>query len=771
MRLSESETKTWQSSVRQRMYGRIEKAVEHLAARQPWEGAVGAWDAAEKAFHEMVLTRSLDELAMLDAKASGDTALGLAKKLLDQLKLTMPSFAARHMDIMQELLEIQGQSGSEQAVMSYVVETLRKAGVPIKPWRADGRWTDDAGNLLIEIAGDPALEPVLLSAHADVVQQVTQAGSYVDEEGNLRARDANSALGTDNRAWLASTLTMASEIAKLGKKHGTIRIAITVREEIGHVGMDQIDPSFFLMPDGKKIKNAIFGDSQAEYMNGKEDVDGNEFNENLNPDHVIVYSADRDARIAQLRAMASAKGVAFFDGTQAGYQVDATTRYPDLAGDFGSAYYRYGVENVYNFGDGGTGAHETGERSSLGRNLRQTMTALDLVSQILGQTRSEIRGVEPFAATFPETAMAGAVAGAPEGLAAPAIKLVEAWRTQVPVDVRSALDGLADPSLYRELQGAVGKFVADGGKFDVYDGAPASEYAPRFEQRQLAYFDAGRNLIVLNRPALRTFYVPELETDPEILAKYYRENVAMALGHEFSHASPLAEKVRAELSRLAGGQQVLSDELEEALVAYPATADYARRINPRRFNRMIDNIERMYQALFAGAEPDQLRKFAQLFGIETLMSRLDSRVLVVGARAQNNLQVGSPEAGLPDTFKAVSADALAETINKLAQFVLPDNILVVVHDQDDVAKVQDQIGRSKLRGKVRVVVDNTNFEDDRMRQVAAAGLELASIIGLDQLMKDTGKLNRISLSEMLSMIPVLGMLARAIAEAAVKTSA
>jgi hypothetical protein len=266
--------------------------------------------------------------------------------------------------------------------------------------------------------------------------------------------------------------------------------------------------------------------------------------------------------------------------------------------------------------------------------------------------------------------------------------------------------------------------------------------------------------------------MPELITDSAQLQQLYLENVALVLGgHELAHGSEVAERFRAALIARFG-EGALSHQIEEALVAYPATAVYARKINPNRFARMIDDIESMYQGLFAGAQPDQLRQFAQLFGIETLINRLDSRVLVVGDLAQTRLGLNQAGSDLPDSFRAVSADALAQTIDRLSEAILPDNILVVVHGDDkDVEKVQYQVAKSKLKGKIRVVVDNSNFEDKRFRKVAVAGLELASIIGLEQLMKDTGGKTMISLTAMLDMIPVLGMLARALAEAAVKTSA
>jgi tripeptide aminopeptidase len=131
-----------------------------------------------------------------------------------------------------ELLDVPGESGSEEPIRRNVRRKLRKY--------VDDMYVDRAGNVLASIdCGDGPT--VLLSAHMDVYREI-DAGRHIVQEGTL-LRSTSGILGADDRAGIAIILKVCETIHKTNF-NGTLKIALTAKEEIGLVGSRNIDPWF-----------------------------------------------------------------------------------------------------------------------------------------------------------------------------------------------------------------------------------------------------------------------------------------------------------------------------------------------------------------------------------------------------------------------------------------------------------------------------------------------------------------------------------------------
>ncbi|WP_368505225.1 M20/M25/M40 family metallo-hydrolase [Alkalihalophilus sp. As8PL] len=137
-----------------------------------------------------------------------------------------------------DLLSISGASGNERRFRNYLRKKLKSL--------TDYTYMDRAGNLLAYLyCGDGPT--VLLSAHMDTVEEF-ESGRTILEEGTTLT-SSKGILGADDRAGIAVILETLSRITKTNF-NGTVKVALTVKEEIGCVGSRAIDPEFIEDVDG-----------------------------------------------------------------------------------------------------------------------------------------------------------------------------------------------------------------------------------------------------------------------------------------------------------------------------------------------------------------------------------------------------------------------------------------------------------------------------------------------------------------------------------------
>lgn len=116
---------------------------------------------------------------------------------------------------------------------------------------------DTYGNVYINIpATDNTKEPLLLSAHMDVIGDDSPVKTYLDDNGCIHAEGRT--LGADDKAGVANALLFAKEIASSDMKHGGLECMFTRDEESGmsgirHVNFKDIQSKYVLVCDSDTL--------------------------------------------------------------------------------------------------------------------------------------------------------------------------------------------------------------------------------------------------------------------------------------------------------------------------------------------------------------------------------------------------------------------------------------------------------------------------------------------------------------------------------------
>ena len=125
-------------------------------------------------------------------------------------------------DLFCNLAEVPSPSMHEEKVAEWIKNYCDKNGINCK--------LDDFKNVVINIpATDSTKEPLMLSAHMDVIGDESPVKTYVDENGFIHAIDRT--LGGDDKAGVANALLFAKELAKSDMKHGGLEVMFTRDEE------------------------------------------------------------------------------------------------------------------------------------------------------------------------------------------------------------------------------------------------------------------------------------------------------------------------------------------------------------------------------------------------------------------------------------------------------------------------------------------------------------------------------------------------------------
>ncbi len=158
----------------------------------------------------------------------------------------------RAVKLVKQLMAIPGKSGDERQVAEFVTNQLRQAGAPAAAIQTDAahRRTPipgDTGNLVLKLRGTSRAPRRMLSAHMDTVPICV--GSKPVQRGNMiRSANPDSGLGADDRAGVASILTVALEILEHKLPHPPLTFCWFVQEEIGLQGARLVRQSLLGKP-------------------------------------------------------------------------------------------------------------------------------------------------------------------------------------------------------------------------------------------------------------------------------------------------------------------------------------------------------------------------------------------------------------------------------------------------------------------------------------------------------------------------------------------
>lgn len=175
-----------------------------------------------------------------------------------------------------EMIAIPGPSGEETAIADYIVERLRRAGVPPDAIHSDQAHRKsphggERGNLIVRLPGTLRGPRRLLMGHLDTVPLCV--GSHPVRRGDvIRSADPTTALGGDNRAGAAVLLLAALTLLRERLPHPPLTLFWPVQEEVGLVGARQVALSKLGRPqlcfnfDGGDPYTAVIGATGADHL-------------------------------------------------------------------------------------------------------------------------------------------------------------------------------------------------------------------------------------------------------------------------------------------------------------------------------------------------------------------------------------------------------------------------------------------------------------------------------------------------------------------------
>lgn len=143
-----------------------------------------------------------------------------------------------------ELVQIPVQSRNERQIADNLKDKLTKLGLSVTEDEicVEG---GNTGNVRAVLKGDPAIEPILLSAHMDRVKNNNAIHPVLDEENNILRADGVTILAADDVSGISVILDALRRIIASDKPHGDIEVAFSVCEEAGVIGSSYYDFSKF----------------------------------------------------------------------------------------------------------------------------------------------------------------------------------------------------------------------------------------------------------------------------------------------------------------------------------------------------------------------------------------------------------------------------------------------------------------------------------------------------------------------------------------------
>lgn len=148
---------------------------------------------------------------------------------------------ARMLDEFIELVSIPCPSKDEKAEADLLVQKLQEMGLEVKVDGAGTKIGGTTGNVWAFLPGNVAGAPRLfLEAHMDSVAPTT--GTKVVRRNGAIYSDGTTTLGGDDKIGIAAALEAVRTVQEQQLPHGDIQLCFTIGEEIGCLGVVNLDP-------------------------------------------------------------------------------------------------------------------------------------------------------------------------------------------------------------------------------------------------------------------------------------------------------------------------------------------------------------------------------------------------------------------------------------------------------------------------------------------------------------------------------------------------
>lgn len=152
-----------------------------------------------------------------------------------------------------EYIQIDSESRNEKKFADRLVKDLTELGLRVVRDDSGAKAGSDTDNIIAYLDGDPALEPLMLSAHLDTVPPGKDIVPVI-ENGVIRSA-GNTILGSDDKSGVVAIVEAVKTVIEENLPHRPVEMVFTVCEEVGLLGAKYLDYSLV------KSKNAIAFDS------------------------------------------------------------------------------------------------------------------------------------------------------------------------------------------------------------------------------------------------------------------------------------------------------------------------------------------------------------------------------------------------------------------------------------------------------------------------------------------------------------------------------
>jgi len=158
----------------------------------------------------------------------------------------------RSLNLVKDLLRLDGISGQEEKVSQYVLDRAMAAGLKRKDVFTDSAHRrsplrGSTGNLILTVPGSLPGPRRLLAAHMDTV--LPAAGSIPELKGNRMVDQRGSCLGADDRSGVATILYALETVLLENLPHPPLTFLFTVQEEVGLYGARFVSQSALKRPE------------------------------------------------------------------------------------------------------------------------------------------------------------------------------------------------------------------------------------------------------------------------------------------------------------------------------------------------------------------------------------------------------------------------------------------------------------------------------------------------------------------------------------------
>ncbi len=165
------------------------------------------------------------------------------------------------LDIFVELAKIPSQSLKEDMVADKIIEILKSLEVECSK--------DNYGNVMAKIPANKKGKPILLSAHMDVVGDMSPVNIQIN--GDIIETDKKRTLGADNKAGIASIIWAIKKVKEENISHSGIEILFTRDEEVNmsgikHAEFEKFNSKYVLTPDSDALGNIEYAGADYTIM-------------------------------------------------------------------------------------------------------------------------------------------------------------------------------------------------------------------------------------------------------------------------------------------------------------------------------------------------------------------------------------------------------------------------------------------------------------------------------------------------------------------------